>query len=96
MKSDPESIFYRILEKLVLAQDKRPQLFQLVVCTEKYSELGWILYERLILFDAVNRERVRLGKPTVTLVDIQKQEAKAEGDDYTRDLAKGCLELVLS
>ncbi len=62
----------------------------------KRPDLGWIAYERGVMFAAVQEERAKLGKAPVPLTEIERVERLACGhSDYTRKFALGCAELVL-
>ncbi len=47
------------------------------------------------MYDAVNSERARLGKPPVTINDVEFVELRAVGHtDYARKFSLYCTELV--
>ncbi|OZB79884.1 hypothetical protein [Microbacterium sp. 13-71-7] len=59
------------------------------------GELGWVLYERDVMHDAVNRLRARLGRGPVTEDDVLRVERSASGHiDYAQKFALGCADLV--
>lgn len=60
------------------------------------NELGWVVYERETMYQAVNRERAKLGKTNLDLQELMKVERSAFGhSDYASKFALGCMELVL-
>ena len=59
-------------------------------------ELGWVLYERAVMHEAVNAERAALGFQPVPAEDVERAERAAIGlSDYTEQWVWGCAQLVL-
>jgi hypothetical protein len=70
-------------------RDKRPDFAPVS------GELGWVIYERNIMHDAVNRMRARYGKPPVARDEIAWVETRACGHiDYVAKYAYGAADLV--
>ena len=83
----------KLLKVLSTAQEKRPSLRNSV---EVDGELAFVHYERHQIYDAVLRERQRLGKPPVALSAVKRVEQLAMGHfDYSSKFALYCAELVL-
>lgn len=79
--------FHRILCE---AQNKREEKNRWVD-----TELEWVLYERITMFDAVNKERLAVGKKVLGLAEFMSAERSATGHcDYTKKFALYCAELV--
>lgn len=57
---------------------------------------GWVLYEQLVMWGAVNRQRkVLMGLDPIPFHKIQEVEAMAAGHvDYSKKFALYCAELV--
>jgi hypothetical protein len=61
-----------------------------------HENTGWVLHERLLMLDEVNKHRERLGLPPVTIDKVRKTERNAEGhSDYQHKFALGCRDLVV-
>jgi hypothetical protein len=61
------------------------------------DSLEWMLYERGVMLDAVNAERLKRGLDLVTLADIERAEIPATGHvDYSRKFALYCAEMALA
>lgn len=61
------------------------------------DELGWVLYERQVMTDAVNRMRARLGKAPVHIDTVKRVDQSATGhSDYVLKYALGCTDLVMA
>jgi len=59
------------------------------------STLGWVLFERDQMFDAVTRERALLGKGPIPMKEVVRVENCAKGHiDYARKYCLYCTELV--
>lgn len=89
----------KMLKVLVAAQDHRKERGDMVPSNnprEKYPEIGWVVYERQVMFDAVNEERKSRGLEPVGMEEVVRVETTATGHvDYTRKFALYCAELVL-
>lgn len=60
------------------------------------GELGWVMFERETLRDAVNQRRVGRGLEAATAQDIKALESRAAGHvDYADKLAYYCARLAL-
>jgi hypothetical protein len=58
-------------------------------------ELGWVLHERRVMLEEVNRLRGERALPPVGVRDVERVEQSAAGhSDYSRKFAWGCAELV--
>lgn len=67
-----------------------------VIGTGSYTELGWVVYEREQMTNAVNLARRNRGLPTVTVEDVRSVEHEAEGhSDYASKFAFYCAELAI-
>ncbi|MCK2034451.1 hypothetical protein [Microbacterium sp. KSW4-4] len=61
------------------------------------GELGWVVFERLAMLDAVNRLRARKGRSPVDRERIEFAERRAVGhSDYMLKFAMGAADLVSS
>ena len=61
------------------------------------NELGWITFERKIMFNAVNDKRLEFNLSPLTLDQFRKAENSAVGHtDYTHKFALYCAELIKS
>lgn len=59
------------------------------------GELGWVIHERGIVHDAVNRLRARLGKGPADAADILSAERRAVGhSDYMTKFALAAADVV--
>lgn len=82
-------------DALVRAQTHRDDRRQLVPLADGSTELGWVLYERAQMLEAVNALRKRDGRPPVTEAEILAAETTAYGHiDYTAKFAMNCADLV--
>lgn len=62
-----------------------------------HAEPGWVLFERQVMVDAVNRVRRNAGLPESSRADVERAERQAVGhSDYTAKFALYCTELALS
>ncbi len=98
MGSGQERIQLRdhFLTLLVKAQGERSRRDDMVPGPDGWKEPGWIVYERQVMFDEVNRLRGTRGRAPVTLKDVMKVEGCASGHvDYSRKYALYCAEIVL-
>lgn len=60
----------------------------------RYPE--WVIYERQRMWETVNQERAKLGKPPVEISVVERVERIACGHvDYSSKYALYCAELVL-
>lgn len=60
------------------------------------NEIGWAVYERDCMFDAVTRERAKLGKGSVPYDEVRRAEYGAVGHiDYVQKYSLYCAFLVL-
>lgn len=60
------------------------------------NTLAWIIYERHVMLDAVNRARLEQGRSIITEEDVIQVERSALGHcDYSRKFALYCAELAL-
>ncbi len=60
------------------------------------TELGWVAFERQVMFEAVNLERRVRGLPQVTLRQVIRVENQACGHvDYAHKYALYCAELAM-
>lgn len=85
-----------LLPKLEAAQAERPKRGAFVKTASGREELGWVAFERDTMFDAVTRERAKLGKGPLPMKEIERVERMAVGhSDYSRKFALYCAELVL-
>jgi hypothetical protein len=83
-------MFERFLKVLRDAQEQRPQRQEIVGNT-----YGWVIYERTVMFEEVNKVRTERGKPLVGMYDIVWYERMALGQsDYSRKFALYCAELA--
>jgi hypothetical protein len=80
--------FHNILAE---AQTSRPKLSRWVD-----GELEWVLYERQVMFDAVNELRHTRMLSPIKMCRLMDAERSATGhSDYTHKFALYCAELVL-
>lgn len=90
----------KMLKVLVVAQDHRKERQDMVPSNnprEKYPEIGWVVYERQVMFDAVNTERTNRGLEPIGIEEVARVETTATGHvDYTRKFALYCAELAVS
>lgn len=85
--------FRTVLATAMDERGKRPEF----VDTDDGPELEWVLYERGVMLDEVNRARAEQGKPEVTVDVVMRAERSAVGHvDYHRKFASYCAEIVLS
>lgn len=85
-----------LLKKLAAAQCERPDRSEWVD-SPIGRELGWVLYERRVMLDEVNRLRGERMLPPVGVRDVERVEQSATGhSDYSRKFAYGCAELVVT
>lgn len=60
------------------------------------SEFGWVVFERNVLLDHVNRARAESGLPPVDAQAIARAEQSAIGHvDYTTKLALYCVDVAI-
>lgn len=88
----------KMLKTLKEAQEYRELLQEFVPSNnprEKYPEIGWVVHERQVMFDAVNDERKQRGFDPISITDLVRVETQATGHvDYTRKFALYCSELA--
>lgn len=62
---------------------------------ERGTDLTWIVYERRMMWQAVNRMRRGRGKSPLSMDEVERVERLAVGHtDYTPKFARYCAELV--
>jgi hypothetical protein len=84
--------FRAVLAKAMEQRDKRPDF----VDTMDGPELEWVLYERVVMLDEVNRMRAERGYPKVDSYLVLRAERMACGHvDYHSKFALYCAEIVL-
>jgi hypothetical protein len=84
--------FRAVLAKAMENRDERPD----VVDTMDGPELEWMLFERRVMLDEVNRLRVERGFPKVDSHLVLRAERLAVGHvDYHLKFALYCAEIVL-
>jgi hypothetical protein len=98
--NDFRDLIQKMHDILVQAQDERDQRRDLVesnVPSNRHPEVGWVVYERKVMLDAVNRERKNRQLPGITVeIFVRKVEQLAYGPvDYTDKLALYCAEMSL-
>lgn len=75
---------------------ERSQREDLVVMPNGDREPGWVLHERTVMHDEVNRLRAEAGRGDRPILDILGAERAASGHiDYAAKFALGCAELVV-
>lgn len=78
--------FLELLRVLETAQKERE---------DRSEGLAWIVYERRMMWQAVNRMRHDRGKAPLSMDDVKRVEMMAVGHtDYTQKFAHYCAELV--
>ncbi len=83
-----------LLNVLSTAQKERPRLRSAPL---NNGEPAFVLFERNAMFDAVTRERAKLGKGPRSMADLERVESQASGhSDYSSKFALYCAELVLN
>lgn len=91
-----QELLDRLQSALAAAQKERPQRQETIVQPDGTQELGWIVYERDLMFREVNRARSELGLPPVELKVVERAERKAVGSaDYPLKFALYCRDVVL-
>jgi hypothetical protein len=81
----------QMLRVLSKAQELRPQKSKWIG-----DELEWMIYEREVMFRAINAVRLQRGRPAVTIVEVMRMENCAKGHiDYSRKFALYSAELAL-
>lgn len=85
--------FQDLLNKATLERSKRPDM---VILDRGAGEFGWVLYERDVMRDEVNRLRQAKGLDPVDDPAIIRVEMQASGHiDYVLKYAIGCADLAL-
>jgi len=81
---------------LVTAQAERSKRQEWVASEDGTpGELGWVLFEREQMLQAVNDLRTRAGKTPVSAEQVTQAEQRAMGHvDYTTKFAIACADLV--
>lgn len=75
-----------LLSALCAEMDKR----------NKCQDMTWILNEREAIKEAMDSESRRLGRPLVSMKDVERAETQASGhSDYSSKFALYCAELVV-
>lgn len=90
-------LFERFDKTLAEAMKQRNNRTKLVETEYDLCEVPeWVVFERHVLFRAINRERAALGKAPISMSEQMRCEASAAGHvDYQRKYALYCAELVL-
>lgn len=89
--------FYGLLVDAEKVRDQRPDLVQAScescgVC----PQTEWSLFERHLLWDAVNAERFTRGFPPIDLVEVERADTRSSGySDYGQRFALACADLTL-
>ncbi len=87
------SVFLRTRDVLLTRDALLQQLG--VAQRQRGKRLDWIEHERLSMLEAVNKDRLALGKMSVSVVEIERVERMALGhSDYSLKFALYCAELV--
>ena len=87
------NVFHAILCDAQKLRDKKSNW---VESGEGGTTLAWILYERQVMFNAVNQERIARNLEPITMKELRRAEDCATGHcDYTRKFALYCAELVI-
>ncbi len=90
-------LVFLLKDILVAAQAERAQRQDLVRLEDGMPELGWVLYERQVMHDAVNALRAERGLGPVDAKAILGAENSACGHaDYTLQYALRCADLVVA
>lgn len=85
----------QLLRVLSAAQCDRPDHDRWVE-VDDYSVPAWVLNERRVMLDEVNRLRAIRNLPAVSGGDVERVESMAVGhSDYSRKFAYECAELVV-
>lgn len=93
MKRELQTSFQKTLED---AAAQRKDRHEIITLGNGRTEVAWVIFERDTMFDAVTRERAKLGKGPVAMTEVQRVETMACGhSDYGRKFALYCAELVL-
>lgn len=86
----------RFKDLLNEATTERPKRRDMVLLETGSGEIGWVLYERSVMRDEVNRLREERGRIPVDDHVIIQVEGQACGHiDYVLKYAIGCADLVL-
>lgn len=81
----------RMLRVLSKAQELRSQKSEWIG-----DELEWMIYERDVMWKAINAIRLQRGRPGVTIEEVRRMENCAKGHvDYSRKFALYSAELAL-
>jgi hypothetical protein len=84
--------FRAVLATAMKERDKRSE----IVDTADGREVEWVLYERRVMLDEVNRIRAERGFPKVDACEVLRAERLALGHvDYHPKFALYCAEIVL-
>lgn len=80
---------------LVTAQRERPARIG-SVDTPTGEQIGWVVHERQVMADEVNRWRTMFGLPPIGVDLIEAAEQAAFGHiNYTLKVTQGCTDLAL-
>lgn len=83
---------HELQEVLIAATRERPKRSTFGPAS---GDLGWVVFERITMLDAVNRIRSRYGRAPVSRDDIEFAERRAVGHiDYVAKFAMGAADLV--
>ncbi|WP_311879127.1 hypothetical protein [Microbacterium forte] len=89
--------YLSLLETLRTAQQERDRRMDFVRADDGSQELGWVIFERGRMLDAVNKLRDQSNAAPVDLDDVVRAETSACGhSDYTSKFAIRCADLVLA
>lgn len=100
-RTKPEALPYRDLithfrDLLNEATVERPKRNDFVPLEGGSAEIGWVLYERAVMRDEVNRIREERDLSPVSDEDLIRVEGQASGHiDYVSKYAIGCADLAL-
>ena len=89
--------YVALLDTLRSAQKERDRRSDFVTDADGTQELGWVLFERGRMLDAVNTLRARSNAAPVDLEALVAAETSACGhSDYTSKFAIRCADLVIA
>lgn len=89
--------YVTLLDTLRAAQKDRHHRSDFVTDLDGTPELGWVLYERACMLEAVNELRAKADANPVALEALMAAETSACGhSDYTSKFAIRCADLVVA
>lgn len=89
--------YLSLLDALRTAQQERDRRMDFVTVGDGSQELGWVIYERERMLEAVNALRRQTNAAPVALEALVRAETIACGhSDYTSKFAIRCADLVLA